>query len=167
MSKPHEYSKIEQIKDTESQKAFFSIPYIREIKKSNKKIQFLSFLSEWCPNCEYEAIELIRYINKYNSLVDFSIVMMFSSHDRSDHFISNFGLNSELIDTECLVKNESLNKRTSFFKFRTCIGDSRKWGVPLHVIRVVDSNGERIFSIKGETVKKEIRNFLNKNLKKS
>ena len=72
MPKTHEYSKIEQIKDTESQKAFFSIPNVLEIKKSNKKIQFLSFLSEWCPNCEYEAIELKRYINKYNSLVDFN-----------------------------------------------------------------------------------------------
>lgn len=167
MSKSHEYSKLEQIIDKESQKAFYSIPNVLEIKKSNRKIQFLSFLSEWCPNCEYEAIELKRYINKYDSLVDFSIIMMFSSRTKSDHFMSNFGLNSESIDPECLVKNELLNERTSFFKFRACIGDSRKWGVPLHVIRVVDLNGERMFSIKGETVKKEIRDFLNKNLKKS
>lgn len=167
MSKSHEYSKIEQIVDKKSLISFYSIPNVLKIKKSNRKIQFLSFLSEWCPNCEYEAIELRRYFSKYNSLVDFSIIMMFSSQIKSDHFMFNFGLDSESIDSECLVKNELLNERTFFFKFRTCIGDSRKWGVPLHVIRVVDLNGERIFSIKGETVKKEIQDFLNKNLKKS
>ena len=50
MSKPHEYSKIEHITDKKSKKAFFAIPNLGKIKKSDKKIQFISFLAEWCPN---------------------------------------------------------------------------------------------------------------------
>ena len=165
MSKSHEYSKIEQIIDRKSKKAFFAIPNLVKIKKSDKKIQFITFLAEWCPNCEYEAIELNKYIKEYRSLVDFSIVMMFSSEDKSNHFLSNYKLNTKIIDSECNVKSEMLNKRTSFFKFRSRIDDSRKWGVPLHVIRLVDTDEEKILSIRGESIKEEVRLFLNKNLK--
>ena len=165
MSKTHEYSKIEQITDSKSKKAFFAIPNLTKIKKSDKKIQFISFFAEWCPNCEYEAIELNRYIKEYRSLVDFSIVMMFSSVKESSHFLSNYKLNTELIDSECNIKSEILNKETSFFKFRSHIDDSRKWGVPLHVIRLAGTDKEKILSIKGESIKEEVRLFLNKSLK--
>ena len=165
MSKPHEYSKIEHITDKKSKKAFFAIPNLGKVKKSDKKIQFISFLAEWCPNCEYEAIELSRYTKEYRSLVDFSIVMMFSSVNKSSHFLSNYKLNTELIDSECNVKSELLNERTSFFNFRLSIDDNRKWGVPLHVIRLAGTDKEKILSIKGESIKEEVRLFLNKSLK--
>ena len=97
--------------------------------------------------------------------MDFSIVMMFSSVKESSHFLSNYKLNTELIDSECNIKSEILNKETSFFKFRSYIDDSRKWGVPLHVIRLAGTDKEKILSIKGESIKEEVRLFLNKSLK--
>ena len=51
MSNIHEYSIIEKIDDIEAKNMMFSIPYLAKIKKSEKKIQFISFYAEWCPNC--------------------------------------------------------------------------------------------------------------------
>ena len=54
MSKTHEYSKIEQITDRKSKKAFFAIPNLTKIKKSDKKkvdLTLAPLLSQW-PGCE-------------------------------------------------------------------------------------------------------------------
>ena len=167
MSDKHEYSSLEKVDQKKVKKALFSIPNILTVKNSYKKIQFVSFLSEWCPNCEYEAIELANYINTYNSLVDFSIMMLFTSHAKSNRFISKHRLNSSLIGAECDQKDEILNRKTIFYKFRKTIMDERKWGVPLHVIRVVKRSENEIFVIKGESKRVEVQNFLDKNLQKN
>ena len=146
--------------------ALFAIPNLLSIKNSYKKIQFVSFLAEWCPNCDYEAIELVNYVNTYNSLVDFSIVMQFTADAKSDRFISKYRLDTSLIEAECDQKDESLSRKTAFYKFRKTLRDNRKWGVPLHVIRVVKRSGNEIFTIKGESRREEVQNFLDKNLQK-
>ena len=166
MSNEHEYSFLEKINQKKVENALFSIPNLLSIKNSYKKIQFVSFLAEWCPNCDYEAIELANYVDTYNSLVDFSIVMQFTTHAKSGKFISKYRLNTSLIQPECKEKDEELNIKTAFYKFRRTLIDKRKWGVPLHVIRVVKRTGNEIFVIKGESKREEVQNFLDKNLQK-
>ena len=92
MSNEHEYASLKKINNKKVEDALFAIPNLLSIKNSYKKIQFVSFLAEWCPNCDYEAMELINYIDTYNSLVDFSIVMQFTAHAKSDKFISKYDL---------------------------------------------------------------------------
>jgi thiol-disulfide isomerase/thioredoxin len=162
MSNIHEYSIIEKIKDIEAKNMMFSIPYLAKIKKSEKKIQFISFFAEWCPNCEFEAINLKTYIDRYSPAIGFSIVMQFSSNSKSKKFVSKFKLNSKLIEPECLLKDENLNKETSFYKFRKVLNDERKWGVPFHIIRIIKQKGEEIFVIKGESRKEDLQNFLDR-----
>ena len=162
MSNIHEYSIIEKIDDIEAKNMMFSIPYLAKIKKSEKKIQFISFFAEWCPNCEFEAINLKTYIDRYSPAIDFSIVMQFSTNSKSKKFVSKFKLNSKLIEPECLLKDENLNKKTSFYKFRKVLNDERKWGVPFHIIRIIKQKGEEIFVIKGESRKEDLQNFLDR-----
>lgn len=162
MSNIHEHSNIEKIDDIEAKNMIFSIPYLAKIKNSEKKIQFISFFAEWCPNCDFEAVNLKTYIDRYSSAIDFSIVMQFSSKSKSKKFVSKYKLNSKLIDPECLLKDENLNKKTSFYKFRKVLNDERKWGVPLHIIKIVKQKGVEIFVIKGESKKEELQNFLDK-----
>ena len=115
MSNEHEYSSLEKINQKKVENALFSIPNLLSIKNSYKKIQFVSFLAEWCPNCDYEAIELANYVDTYNSLVEFSIVMQFTTHAKSGKFISKYRLNTSLIQPECKQKDEELNiKRFTF-----------------------------------------------------
>ena len=166
MSNEHEYASLKKINNKKVEDALFAIPNLLSIKNSYKKIQFVSFLAEWCPNCDYEAIELVNYVNTYNSLVDFSIVMQFTAGAKSDKFISKYGLNTSLIKAECDRKDESLSRKTAFYEFRKTLTDERKWGVPLHVIRVVKRSGNEIFTIKGESRREEVQNFLDKNLQK-
>lgn len=167
MSNEHEYASLKKIYNKKAEKALFSIPNLLSIKHSYKKIQFVSFLAEWCPNCDYEAIELVNYVDTYNSLVDFSIIMQFASLDKSEKFISKYRLNTSLIEPECEQKDETLNRKTAFYEFRRILTDERKWGVPLHVIRVVKRSGTEIFTINGESRREEVQNFLDKNLQKS
>jgi thiol-disulfide isomerase/thioredoxin len=162
MSNIHEHSNIEKIDDIEAKNMIFSIPYLAKIKNSEKKIQFISFFAEWCPNCDFEAVNLKTYIDRYSSAIDFSIVMQFSSKSKSKKFVSKYKLNSKLIDPECLLKDENLNKKTSFYKFRKVLNDERKWGVPLHIIKIIKQKGVEIFVIKGESKKEELQNFLDK-----
>lgn len=164
MNKSHEYSSLEKIEDLEAKKLLFLIPNLKKIKNSKKKIQFISFFAEWCPNCEYEAIELKNYIAKYTSVIDFSIVMQFCSTVKSSMFLSKYKLTSKLIDPECFIKDEELNKKTAFYKFRRTLNDTRKWGVPLHIIKVINKKNIEIFVIKGESIKDEVIDFLDKNL---
>tara|TARA_B100001175_G_scaffold310461_1_gene313523 strand:+ start:828 stop:1325 length:498 start_codon:yes stop_codon:yes gene_type:complete len=164
MNKSHEYSSLEKLEDLEAKKLLFLIPNLKKIKNSKKKIQFISFFAEWCPNCEYEAIELKNYIAKYTSVIDFSIVMQFCSTVKSTMFLSKYKLTSKLIDPECCIKDEELNKKTAFYKFRRTLNDTRKWGVPLHIIRVINQKNIEIFVIKGESIKDEVIDFLDKNL---
>ena len=159
MSNIHEHSNIEKIDDIEAKNMIFSIPYLAKIKNSEKKIQFISFFAEWCPNCDFEAVNLKTYIDRYSSAIDFSIVMQFSSKSKSKKFVSKYKLNSKLIDPECLLKDENLNKKTSFYKFRKVLNDERKWGVPLHIIKIIKQKGVEIFVIKGESKKEELQNF--------
>ena len=166
MSDKHEYASLQKINNKKVENALFSIPNLLSIKDGYKKIQFVSFLAEWCPNCDYEAMELINYIDTYNSLVDFSIVMQFTAHAKSDKFISKYRLNTSLIEAECDQKDELLSKKTAFYEFRKSLTDERKWGVPLHVIRVVKRSGDEIFTITGESRREEVQNFLDKNLQK-
>ena len=72
--------------------------------------------------------------------------------------------NSKLIDPECCIKDEELNKKTAFYKFRRTLNDTRKWGLPLHIIRVINQKNIEIFVIKGESKKDEVIDFLDKNL---
>ena len=166
MSDKHEYASLQKINNKKVENALFSIPNLLSIKNSYKKIQFVSFLAEWCPNCDYEAIELANYVDTYNSLVEFSIVMQFTTHAKSGKFISKYRLNTSLIEAECDQKDELLSKKTAFYEFRKSLTDERKWGVPLHVIRVVKRSGDEIFTIMGESRREEVQNFLDKNLQK-
>ena len=59
------------------------------------------------------------------------------------------------------VKNERLNTQTQFFNFRTNVNDDRKWGVPLHIIKL---NNNEIYIIKWESVHEEVVRFVQKAL---
>ena len=113
MSNIHEYSIIEKIDDIEAKNMMFSIPYLAKIKKSEKKIQFISFFAEWCPNCEFEAINLKTYIDRYSPAIDFSIVMQFSTNSKSKKFVSKIYVS---FDQDLLIRLR-LFYSTEIFKF--------------------------------------------------
>ena len=93
MSNEHEYATLEKVKNHNAIKALLLIPHIIEIIDLSSQIKFITFFAEWCPNCEYEAIELKKYYDSHHLGIDFSMVMLFSSIERSKRFINNYQLN--------------------------------------------------------------------------
>ena len=87
MSIDHEYASLEKVKNHNIIKALLSIPYLMEIINLSSQIKFITFFAEWCPNCEYEAIELKKYYDTHHLGIDFSMIMLFSSKEKSKRFI--------------------------------------------------------------------------------
>ena len=79
MSKDHEYYSIEKL-ETGAISALNEIPNISKVAKGAQK-SFISFLAEWCPNCDYEAVQLREYYKNYETEFDFYLVMLFSSNE--------------------------------------------------------------------------------------
>ena len=92
MSIDHEYASLEKVKNHNIIKALLSIPYLMEIINLSSQIKFITFFAEWCPNCEYEAIELKKYYDSHHLDIDFSMIML-SSKEKSKRFINNCQLN--------------------------------------------------------------------------
>ena len=159
MTKDHEYSPIEKL-DSHASKTLLKIPGVSEIFLSSDN-KFISFLAEWCPNCDYEANNLKEYHSLFNSHLDFFLIMLFSTKKMNLIFKNKYGLEMNTIQGELDVKNETLNTQTQFFNFRTNVNDDRKWGVPLHIIKL---NNNEIYIIKGESVYEEVVSFVQKAL---
>ena len=84
---------LEKINNHNAIKVLLSIPHIMEIINLSPQIKFITFFAEWCPNCEYEAIELKKYYDSHHLCIDFSMIMLFSSKEKSKRFINNCQLN--------------------------------------------------------------------------
>ncbi len=74
MSIDHEYASLEKVKNNNIIKALLSIPYLMEIINLSSQIKFITFFAEWCPNCEYEAIELKKYYDSFSKLNSYNLV---------------------------------------------------------------------------------------------
>ena len=60
MTKDHEYSPIEKL-DLQASKKLLKIPGVSEIFRSSDN-KFISFLAEWCPNCDYPSKQFKKNI---------------------------------------------------------------------------------------------------------
>ena len=114
-------------------------------------------MAEWCPNCDYEAVQLREYYKNYETEFDFYLVMLFSSNELNNIFLKKYDLQMKRIKGELCAKDEKLNLSSKFCNFRNIINDDRKWGVPMHIIK----NGyNNFFTIKGESIKREVVTLL-------
>tara|TARA_B100000614_G_scaffold253552_1_gene267609 strand:+ start:12 stop:500 length:489 start_codon:yes stop_codon:yes gene_type:complete len=155
MSKDHEYSSIEKL-ETGAISALNEIPNISKVARGAQK-SFISFLAEWCPNCDFEAVQLREYYKNYETEFDFYLVMLFSSNELNNIFIKKYDLQMKSIKGELNAKDEKLNLNSKFYNFRNIINDDRKWGVPMHIIKIGYNN---FFTIKGESIKTEVVTLL-------
>ena len=161
MSNEHEYSTLEKVNNRNAIKVLLSIPHIMEIINLSSQIKFITFFAEWCPNCEYEAIELKKYYDTHHLCIDFSMIMLFSSKEKSKRFINNCQLNMNDYYGDINSKDEDLNIKSTYYEFRNTLGDERKWGVPLHIIMKPVKPINEIYVVKGESIRDEINKLLN------
>tara|TARA_B110000438_G_scaffold59427_1_gene59575 strand:+ start:479 stop:982 length:504 start_codon:yes stop_codon:yes gene_type:complete len=161
LDKNNKYASIKWV-DFKNEQPILTL--LRPLKKTRSKIQILSYLSEWCPNCINQIISLNKLYYDYKKY-DFSmmIVMDYSPKKASEQFIKDNKIPIPFSYGELFEKDELLRLDTNFYKFRNVIDDNRKWGVPFHFI-LCESQTSKIGIIKGEFKDEEIRTYILKNL---
>ncbi len=165
MDKPHEYQHIDWVNMSKSDMTLNSLPGIMEsLSGENHKINIISYLAEWCPNCRYEALTLGNLYRKFSKLsIKMTVVMNYSEIKKSMSFVNSYNLKMNIFFGELIEKQEySLNKLL-FTQFRKKNNDLRKWGTPFHII-IINGNIEDIGIVKGEFIIKEIEDFLTNKL---
>ena len=162
MDKPHEYQHIEWIKISKSDRILNSLIGIQDSleETKNTKINIISYLAEWCPNCHYEALTLRDLYQEYSRFnIRMTLVMNYSDKNKSMNFVESYGLEMNILFGELNQKQEDKLAELLFTKFRKMNSDLRKWGTPFHII-IINGNIENIGIVKGEFVIKEIKDFL-------
>ncbi len=165
MDKPHEYQHIDWINMPKSDMTLNSLPGIMEsLSGENHKINIISYLAEWCPNCHYEAIALRDLYRKFSKLsIEMAVVMNYSEIKKSMSFVKSYRLKMNIFYGELIEKQEDSLDKLLFTQFRKKNNDLRKWGTPFHII-IKNGNIENIGIVKGEFMIKEIEDFLTNKL---
>ena len=165
MNKPHEYESIEWMNMDQSIIDITILPGINESLNDQKsKINIISYLAEWCPNCHYEAATLRNiYEEFYKYDFEIILVMNYATKEKSKEFAEGYELKMRMISGELNEKNKKNLNQIAFTQFRNDINDSRIWGTPLHII-IIGGKMNKIGIVKGEFIYKEIRELLLDNL---
>ena len=165
MGQPHEYKNIEWINSNQLSIDISLLPGINESLNDRKaKINMVSYLAEWCPNCHYEAITLKNIYNEfYKHDLEMILVMNYSSIYKSKKFAERYELKMRMILGELNKKNKKNVNEIAFTKFRNDSSDSRIWGTPFHII-IIQGEMNKIGIVKGEFIYKEIRELLSDHL---
>ena len=161
MDKPHEYEHIEWINSNQSRIQLSLLPGINESLNNRKaKINIVSYLAEWCPNCHYDAVTIKNiYDEFYKYDFDMILVMDYANMEKSKKFIELYKLKMIMILGELNEKNKNNVNKIAFTQFRNDINDQRIWGTPFHVI-IINGKITKIGIVKGEFIFKEIRELL-------
>ncbi|MBF88704.1 MAG: hypothetical protein CMG75_03410 [Candidatus Marinimicrobia bacterium] len=135
------------------------------IARGFPRVLLISFFSEWCPNCQHEALVIDR-INEKFVKEDFEVIVIveYSDSKKWEDFITN-KLDSQLtyFFGEMLEKNEKKRFLTNHHMIKTLVNDKRKWGVPLHFM-IIGGRLNKVCCVKGEFEKLELETFLIKKL---
>ena len=165
MDKTHEYQTIDWINMSRTDMTLTSLPGIMEsLSGENHKINIISYLAEWCPNCHYEVITIRDLYSKFSELsIEMTVVMNYSEIKKSMSFVKSYGLKMNIFYGELIKKQEDSLDKLLFTQFRKINNDLRKWGTPFHII-IVSGNIENVGIVKGEFIIKEIEDFLTNKL---
>ena len=165
MERPHEYAPIEWVELSEDKIPLSSLSGMDKVESDSKSaISIISYFAEWCPNCHYEAKEILKLYEKFTpSGLSITLVMDYAPKEASKAFTQLHGLTMNWVLGELHEKDEEKRNNTLFFKFRKSLNDTRNWGTPFHII-IADGNMDYIGIVKGEFIGKEIQLFLNTHL---
>ena len=94
MERPHEYAPIEWVELTEDKIPLSSLSGMKEAESDSKgAISIISYFAEWCPNCHYEAKEILQLYEKFTpSGLNLTLVMDYAPKEASKAFTQLHGL---------------------------------------------------------------------------
>lgn len=134
-----------------------------------KKLVLVVYFAAWCHNWRHEAPFLQKMYEKYRDQ-GFAIIGV-AEYDSIENTKAN--LDKLLINFPVVYESESLSERTEtkMYKYRTSVGDTRKWGSPWHIFidpSTMEKKGDvlvrRAFTISGEVEDEKVEAFIRERL---
>jgi len=130
------------------------------------KVLIMSYIAEWCKNCNYEAPYLRDTYNKYNSR-GLEIVgrSEYSEVDKMKAVIERHHTPYPVITGSVIAYNERQKIRMETFQYllRNTLGDKRTWGTPFSII-VVNGDLNNPYVAMGEMKAEQLDALLAKTL---
>jgi len=143
-----------------------SVNFTRPNDKGYKpsKVLIMTYVAEWCKNCNYEAPYLKEIYAKYNSR-GLEIVgrSEYSEVDKMKAVLERWGTPFPVITGSVVAYNERQKIRMETFQYllRNTLGDKRTWGTPFSII-VINGDLKNPYIVLGEMKADQVNAILEK-----
>jgi peroxiredoxin len=135
-----------------------------------KSLIIVSYIAGWCENSNRNAHVVKRLYDKYRERgLGVVAVSEYSTPEELSVYVNRIG-----VDYPVVVETDHLKarKESSHYRYRTQVGDARKWGTPFHVIiSARDIERERggllarhVHTVSGEIIEAEAETFIEQRL---
>lgn len=136
-----------------------------------KRLVIVNYSAGWCKNSNYGGPSVKRLYDKYKDRgLGVIAVMEYSDPEEIRIHINRIG-----IDYPVVVETQSRDDRekTAHYKYRSAVGDKRKWGTPFFVL--IDSRDVvppvpqlpialRVYTAAGELIEPDAEKFIEEHL---
>ncbi len=116
------------------------------------KVLIMSYIADWCPNCNYEAPYLRDLYNKYNSRgLEIVARSEYSDVDKMKAFVERNKTPYPVItgSMSAYSDREEIRMETFQYLLRSTLGDTRKYGTPFSII-VINGDMQNPYIVMGE-----------------
>src|SRR5262249_47229379 len=116
------------------------------------KVLIMTYIADWCPNCNYEAPYLRDMYNKYNSRgLEIVARSEYSDVEKMKAVIERHHTPYPVITGSVISYDERQKIRMETFQYllRTALGDKRTWGTPFSII-VINGDLNNLYVVRGE-----------------
>jgi len=130
------------------------------------KVLIMSYVAEWCKNCNYEAPYLRDIYKKYNSRgLEIVARSEYSEVDKMKAVIERHQTPYPVITGSVVAYSERQKIRLETFQYllRSTLGDKRTWGTPFSII-VINGDFKNPYIVLGEMKADQVDALLEKNL---
>jgi thiol-disulfide isomerase/thioredoxin len=130
------------------------------------KVLILTYVAEWCKNCNYEAPYLRDIYNKYKSRgLEIVARSEYSEVDKMKAVVEKHQTPYPVITGSVIAYNEREKIRLETFQYllRSTLGDKRKWGTPFSII-ILNGDLENPHVVMGEMKSDQVNALIERGL---
>ncbi len=169
-SRQHDYASLRnagiELRDFEVRRPGGEKLRIGELMRG-KKIVLLHFFATFCHNSNYDVATIRDLYARYHE-AGFEVIGIgdYSTAEELERFATKHRLTYPIV-----MEEEQGRKKTRHYRYRTMVGDDRKWGTPFSMVidgREIEVGAEplaqRMYVAKGELIRAEIESLIRRSL---
>lgn len=130
------------------------------------RVLILTYVAEWCPNCNYEAPYLRDLYHKYHSRgLEIVARSEYSEVAKMKAVIERHKTPYPVITGSVIAYDEREKIRLETFQYllRSTLGDKRKWGTPFSII-ILNGDLENPYIVMGEMKSEQVNELVERSL---